>query len=42
MNEIKEKIASREKDWDVYKKYTNPYEYIHSVIPHKKRSISKY
>jgi len=42
MNEIKEKIASREKEWDVYKKYTNPYEYIHSIIPHKKKSVSKY
>jgi 23S rRNA U2552 (ribose-2'-O)-methylase RlmE/FtsJ len=42
MNEIKEKIASREKDWDVIKKYTNPYEYIHSVVPLRKKSISKY
>ena len=42
MNEIKEKIASREKDWDVIKKYTNPYEYIHSVVPLRKKSVSKY
>ena len=42
MNDIKEKISSREKEWDVYKKYTNPYEYIHSIIPQKKRSVSKY
>lgn len=42
MNEIKEKIALREKEWDVYKKCTNPYEYIHSVVPHKKRAVSKY
>ena len=42
MNEIKEKIASREKDWDVIKKYTNPYEYIHSIVPLRKKSISKY
>ena len=42
INEIKEKIASREKEWDVYKKYTNPYEYIHSVIPNKKRAVAKY
>jgi hypothetical protein len=26
--DIKCKITSREKSWDVYKKYTNPYEYI--------------
>lgn len=42
INEIKEKIATREKEWDVYKKFTNPYEYIHSAIPHKKRSVAKY
>ena len=42
LGEIKERIASREKEWDVYKKCTNPYEYIHSVVPHKKRAVSKY
>jgi 23S rRNA U2552 (ribose-2'-O)-methylase RlmE/FtsJ len=42
MNEIKEKIATRDKEWDIYKKYTNPYEYIHSIVPHKKRAVSKY
>ena len=42
MNDIKEKITSREKEWDVYKKYTNPYEYIHSIVPQKKKAISKY
>ena len=39
---IKENITYREKQWDTYKKYTNPYEYIHSMIPYKKRSVSKY
>jgi 23S rRNA U2552 (ribose-2'-O)-methylase RlmE/FtsJ len=42
MNDIKEKISVREKEWDFYKKYTNPYEYIHSVVPQKKKSVSKY
>lgn len=42
MNEIKEKISTRDKEWDVYKKYTNPYEYIHSIVPHKKKAVSKY
>jgi 23S rRNA U2552 (ribose-2'-O)-methylase RlmE/FtsJ len=42
MNDIKEKITSREKEWDFYKKYTNPYEYIHSIVPQKKKSVSKY
>lgn len=39
---IKEKITSREKQWDIYKKYTNPYEFIHTVVPLKKKSVSKY
>jgi 23S rRNA U2552 (ribose-2'-O)-methylase RlmE/FtsJ len=29
-------------NWDIYKKYTNPFEYIHSVIPHKRTGVSKY
>jgi 23S rRNA U2552 (ribose-2'-O)-methylase RlmE/FtsJ len=40
--EIKEKISKFEKDWDIYKKYTNPYEYIHTHIPYKKKCVSKY
>ena len=39
---IKEKINEHSKDWDIYKKYTNPYEYIHSIIPNRKKSISKH
>lgn len=39
---MKEKIESREKDWDVFKKYTNPYEYIHTQISFKKKCISKH
>jgi len=42
MNDIKEQISYREKEWDFYKKYTNPYEYIHSIVPMKKKSVSKY
>jgi len=33
--ETKKKLDEREKDWDVFKKYTNPYEYIHTPIPFK-------
>ena len=39
---IKEKITLKEKQWDSYKKYTNPYEYIHTNVPLKKKSVSKY
>ena len=40
--DIKEKIHLHNDAWDEYKKYTNPYEYIHSMVPHKKKSIAKY
>ena len=40
--EIKEELEKIEKEWDVFKKYTNPYEYIHSIIPMKKKCISKH
>jgi len=39
---IKEKITLKEKQWDTYKKYTNPYEYIHTCVPLKKKAVSKY
>ena len=38
---MKKQINSYENNWDIYKKYTNPYEYIHSLIPILKLSISK-
>lgn len=40
--EMKESLNNCEKDWDTFKKYTNPYEYIHSSIPFKKKSVSKH
>ncbi len=40
--EIKRKISEKGIEWDMIKKYTNPYEYIHSIIPGKKKSVSKY
>lgn len=42
LSDIKMKINDYEKDWDVFKKHTNPYEYIHTMIPNKKKCISKY
>jgi 23S rRNA U2552 (ribose-2'-O)-methylase RlmE/FtsJ len=40
--DIKEKINIYEAEWDICKKYTNPYEYIHTNVPLKKKCISKY
>jgi 23S rRNA U2552 (ribose-2'-O)-methylase RlmE/FtsJ len=38
--DIKEKIDKHEYDWDTCKKYTNPYEYIHTPVPAKKKCIA--
>lgn len=40
--DIKEKLNRYPDLWDIFKKYTNPYEYIHSVPPYRKKNISKY
>lgn len=41
LSKIKGQIDSKQHEWDKYKKYTNPYEYIHTVIPGSKYSICK-
>ena len=40
--EIKEKIKMFDQDWDIFKEYTNPYEYIHTQAPTLKHSVSVY
>lgn len=40
--DIKQQIDVYEQQWESYKKYTNPYEYIHTTIPFKKYCVSKY
>jgi len=40
--DIKEKINEYPNEWDVFKRYTNPFEYIHTAIPIKRKCISKY
>lgn len=42
LSNIKEKIHEYKSDWNIYKKYTNPYEYIHTIIPNKKKCVSKH
>lgn len=41
LGDIKKRIDNQEHEWDVYKRYTNPYEYIHTNTPGKRKSISK-
>ena len=38
---IKTEIDNRQDDWDRFKKYTNPYEYIHTCVPNTNQSVSK-
>ena len=40
LNRVKTQIDARSVEWDKYKKYTNPYEFIHSTIPASKQSVS--
>jgi len=42
LNNIKKQIDDNYEIWDFIKKYTNPYEFIHTIIPNCKNSISKY
>ena len=42
LNSMKKKIDDINLDWDIYKKYTNPYEFIHTIISNQQKvSISK-
>lgn len=41
INYAKKQIDIYYNEWDLYKKYTNPYEYIHSIIPFTKSAVSK-
>jgi len=41
LNNVKAEIDSRQIEWDKYKKYTNPYEFIHSIIPNSKQSVCR-
>ena len=38
----KKQIHEHDTEWDYFKKYTNPYEYIHTYIPNNKKCVSKY
>jgi 23S rRNA U2552 (ribose-2'-O)-methylase RlmE/FtsJ len=42
LNALKAQIDECEMAWDKYKKYTNPYEFIHTVVPNSRQSICTY
>jgi 23S rRNA U2552 (ribose-2'-O)-methylase RlmE/FtsJ len=39
---VKTEIDNRQMEWDKYKKYTNPYEYIHTQVPNSQQSVCKF
>lgn len=41
LNNVKKQIDENPDNWDYIKKYTNPYEFIHTLIPNTKLSVSK-
>lgn len=41
LSTVKEQIKLYSKQWDIMKKITNPYEFIHTPLPGKTQSISK-
>tara|TARA_B110000285_G_scaffold22351_1_gene21617 strand:+ start:10850 stop:12013 length:1164 start_codon:yes stop_codon:yes gene_type:complete len=41
LNKVKKQIDDNYEPWDFIKRYTNPYEFIHSIIPNTKYSVSK-
>ena len=41
LSRFKEQIELSAEAWDTIKKYTNPYEFIHTIIPGTKHSVSK-
>jgi|UniRef100_A0A6C0IPI0 23S rRNA U2552 (ribose-2'-O)-methylase RlmE/FtsJ len=42
LNITKHNISKCASDWDTFKKYTNPFEFIHTNLPYTNNSISKY
>lgn len=41
LNNAKANIESKQVEWDRFKKYTNPYEYIHTPVPSAKCAVCK-
>ena len=42
LQKVKLKINSHEREWDIYKKFTNPYEYINTICNQYNLCVSKY
>lgn len=41
LNKVKRQIDENYDSWDYMKRYTNPYEFIHTIVPNTKVSVSK-
>ena len=42
LHKYKSHIEYVQDEWDIIKKYVNPYEFIHTIVPYTKLSIAKY
>ena len=40
--DVKQEIDNCMAQWDIYKKYTNPYEYIHTNVPSSRNAVCRY
>ena len=40
LHQVKKQLDHREDEWDRFRKYTNPYEFIDTVIPHTRQSVA--
>ena len=41
LSSMKESINDVPEQWDRFKKYTNPYEFIHTAVPGTKTAVAK-
>jgi 23S rRNA U2552 (ribose-2'-O)-methylase RlmE/FtsJ len=41
LHRVKAEIDTRQEDWDRYKKYTNPCEYVHTPVPGGKQAVCR-
>ena len=41
LNNVKNKLTNNYRKWDFVKRYTNPYEFIHTLFQSTKYSVSK-
>ena len=41
LKRVKQMIDTRQDEWDRFKKFTNPYEYVHTPVPNSKQAVCR-